>query len=251
MSFRFIEHGANSAAMNMAIDQAIMESAKKSEVPTVRFYSWNPPAVSIGYFQGLTQEIDLEKCKEFGVDFVRRITGGGAVFHDAELTYSFICTEESGVVPKKIIESYKKICEPIILGLKDFGLTAQFVPLNDIVVNGKKVSGNAQTRRGGVILQHGTILMQVDVDKMFSLLKVPSEKIREKLISDVKQRVTSLEEQAGKKILFSELSKSLKTGFEETFGEELIKGPLSRMEMELAEKISNERFSSKDWNFKR
>ena len=93
MRFRFIKDGYNTAAMNMAIDEAIMRETKKTGMPTVRFYSWKPPAISIGYFQGLEQEVDLQKCKEFGVDFVRRITGGGAVFHDMELTYSFECTE--------------------------------------------------------------------------------------------------------------------------------------------------------------
>lgn len=249
--FRLIENGFNSAAKNMAVDEAIMRYSKELGKPTVRFYGWTPSAISIGYFQNLEQEVDLQKCSELGVDFVRRITGGGAVFHDAELTYSFVCTEESGVVPKKIMDSYKKICNPIILALGEMGLDASFVPLNDIVVGGKKVSGNAQTRREKTVLQHGTILMEVDVEKMFSLLKVPSEKIRGKLIEDVKQRVTSLEEQLSKKVFFKELSAVMKKGFEEEFGVELVKGDLTKEELELTDKIMNERFALKEWNFKR
>lgn len=249
--FRLLETGANSAAKNMAIDEAVMRLVHKTLKPTVRFYAWSPPAISIGYFQGLEQEVDLQKCAEFGVDFVRRITGGGAVFHDKELTYSFACTQDSGVVPDKIIDSYKKICAPITCGLKEFGLEAGFVPLNDIVVNGKKISGNAQTRRDGAVLQHGTILMEVDVEKMFSLLKVPDEKLKGKLIESVKQRVTSIEEQAGKKISFEKLSGALKKGFEKEFGARLVNGKLSAEELELAEKIEQERFSAKEWNFKR
>ncbi len=251
MNFRFIEDGRSSAAFNMAVDEAIMLSAKKTGIPTVRFYGWKPAAISIGYFQGLEQEVDLNKCKEFGVDFVRRITGGGAVFHDAELTYSFVCTEDSGVVPKKIIDSYKKICNSVVLGLKELGLEAGFVPLNDIVVNGKKISGNAQTRRGGVVLQHGTILLSVDVDKMFDLLKVPDEKMKGKLISDIKQRVTSVEQQLGKKVSFEKVASAMKAGFEKEFGAGLEKGKLSGEETLLAKKIAKERFSSREWNFRR
>ncbi len=248
--FRFLETGFLTAAKNMAIDEAIMRHSKELQMPTVRFYGWTPSAISIGYFQGLEQEVDLQKCKELKVDFVRRITGGGAVFHDKELTYSFVCSEESKNVPKKIMDSYKKICNPVILGLQEFGLQASFVPLNDIIVGGKKVSGNAQTRREGTVLQHGTILMEVDVDKMFSLLKVPSEKLRGKIIEDVKQRVTSLEQQLGKKVSFESLSKALKNGFEKEFDAKLVKGKLTAEESALAEKIMHERFLSKEWNFK-
>ena len=249
--FRLLETGSNSAAKNMAIDEAVMRLAHRTRKPAVRFYGWSPPAISIGYFQGLEQEVDLQKCGELVGDFVRRITGGGAVFHDHELTYSFACTQESKIVPEKIIDSYKKICNPIILGLKEFGLDATFVPLNDIVVNGKKISGNAQTRREGAVLQHGTILMEVDVEKMFSLLKVPNEKLKGKLIEDVKQRVTSLEQQCGKKVSFEKLSGSLKKGFEKEFGARLVKGKLTEEETGLADKIMQERFSAKEWNFKR
>lgn len=251
MEFRFLLHGANSAAMNMAIDESIMQHARETGDATVRFYSWKPSAVSIGYFQGLEEEVDLQKCSEHGVDFVRRITGGGAVFHDKELTYSFVCTEKSGIVPEKIIDSYMQICKSVILGLKELGLAAAFVPLNDIVVGGKKVSGNAQTRRGGVVLQHGTILLKVDVDKMFSLLRVPSEKMRDKIVSDVKQRVTSVEEQLGRRVEFGEMSDALKKGFEKAFDAGLVSGMLSRKEMLVAEKIAKEKFLAKEWNFKR
>ncbi|MBI2598366.1 MAG: lipoate--protein ligase family protein [Candidatus Diapherotrites archaeon] len=250
--FRLIvETDFNPAAKNMAIDEAIMLSAKKTGKPTVRFYGWAPPAISIGYFQGIEQEVDLQKCKEFGVDFVRRITGGGAVFHDKELTYSFSCSEQSAIVSKKIIDSYKKICNPTILGLKHLGLEANFAPLNDIIVNGKKISGNAQTRRDGAILQHGTILMEVDVEKMFSLLKVSNEKLKGKLIEDVKQRVTSVEQQLGKKVSFQKLAGALKKGFEQEFSATLSKEKLSKEETGLAEKIMQEKFLTKEWNFKR
>src|SRR5918996_5661931 len=183
---RELETGYNNAALNMAIDEALIENI--GEAPVLRIYGWRPAAVSIGYFQSIKDEVDLEKCSEIGVDVVRRLTGGGAVLHEFELTYSFMTKK----YPQNIMESYRWICDAIVMSINRLGFDANFVPLNDIVIAGKKVSGNAQTRRNGVLLQHGTILLGVDVNKMFSVLKVPSEKLRDKIIKDAKERVTSL-----------------------------------------------------------
>lgn len=246
--WRLIINGTNDGYTNMAVDKAIMETAL---VPTVRFYQWSPPAVSIGCFQGLREEVVLEKCRELGIDYVRRITGGGAVFHDKELTYSISIDENNFFIPKDLHQSYEKICQAVILGLKKLGLKAEYVPLNDIAVNNKKISGCAQTRRNGKLLQHGTLLMEVDVEKMFSLLKVPDEKIKDKLISDVKQRVTSLKDQLGREISYFELAEAVKKGFEEYFKIGFEESQLSQEEIILAEKIKNEQFKNYEWNHSR
>jgi len=251
MEFRLLETGFNDAFSNMAIDTAINTLHKPEDPSTVRFYGWKPIAVSIGYFQSLKEEVEDEKCREKGIDVVRRLTGGGAVFHEKELTYSFVCSEKSELVSKNILESYKKICNSLILGFKHLGLEASFAPLNDIVVGNQKISGNAQTRRNNNVLQHGTILMEVDVDKMFSLLLVPDEKIKGKMIENVKQRVTSINNQLNRKVEFSEVSDAMKKGFEENFNTELVKGELTKEEIELSEKIRKEKFSRKEWNYKR
>lgn len=246
-----IDNLPKDAFTNMAIDEAICKLHSKIGKPTVRFYPWKPAAISIGYFQSLKEEVDVQKCSELGVDVVRRITGGGAVFHDAELTYSFVCSENSEIVPKNILESYKKICNALVLGFKELGLNASFVPLNDIIANGKKISGNAQTRKEKNVLQHGTILIGVDVDKMFSLLLVPDEKLKGKMIETVKQRVTSIENELIRKVSFDEVAVAMKKGFEENFGVRLVEEKLTDEEKNLAEKIRAERFSKKEWNYKR
>jgi len=251
MDFRFIKDGFHDAFTNMAIDEAIMKNCIKLGKPTIRFYGWKPSAISIGYFQSLEDEVELQKCKELGIDFVRRITGGGAVFHDCELTYSFVCSEDSNIVPKNILESYQKICNGLILGFKELELEAKFVPLNDIAMNGKKISGNAQTRREKVVLQHGTIILKVDVDKMFSILKVPNEKLKGKMIENVKQRVTSVEKEFGKELSFEDCALAMKLGFQKAFNANLLNGELSQEELKLAEQIKKEQFSKKEWNFKR
>lgn len=250
--WRLLKTEDYTASMNMAIDRAVLvENSENKVPPTVRFFTWNPPAISIGYFQSLEEEVDLDICKNLGIDYVRRITGGGAVFHDKELTYSIVISESHSQISKNIMESYGRICGAIIKGLKQIGIESIYVPINDIVTDKKKISGNAQTRKLKTVLQHGTILIDVDVDKMFSLLKVPNEKIKDKMIADVKQRVTSIKHVLGKDISFSDVAKAMKIGFEEEFKVELIEGDLTEKEFELSKKFEKEIFSTRDWNHRR
>jgi lipoate-protein ligase A len=190
----------------------------------------------------MNEEVDVPKCREIGVDIVRRLTGGGAVLHENELTYSFI----SRRYPQNIVESYKWICDAIVISINRLGFDASFVPLNDIVIAGKKVSGNAQTRRKGVLLQHGTILLDVNVNKMFSVLKVPSEKLRDKMIQDVKERVTSL---AG--TTYDEMATSLKTSFAAKSEAKLIAVTLSTEEISHARWLAERKYSNNEWNLRR
>src|SRR5919107_5564404 len=237
---RVLETGYNSAGLNMAIDEALIENV--DEAPVLRIYGWRPAAVSIGYFQSIRDEVDIEKCREIGVDFVRRLTGGGAVLHEFELTYSFITKQ----YPQNIMESYRWVCEAVVMSINGLGFDASFIPLNDIVVKGKKVSGSAQTRRNGVLLQHGTVLLSVDIDKMFCVLKVPSEKLKDKIIKDVKERVTSL---AG--TTFEEVASSLKTSFAAKFDAKLLVDTMSTDETSRARWLAERKYSSREWNFRR
>jgi len=250
--WRYLITEGNSASKNMAIDKAVLVANSENKVaPTVRFYNWFPPAISIGYFQNLEEEVDLFKCEKSGIDYVRRITGGGAVFHEKELTYSIVIPESHPEISKNIMESYGRICGAIIRGLKQLGINSEYEPINDIIYEGKKISGNAQTRKIKTVLQHGTVLLDVDVDKMFSVLRVPNEKIKDKMISGVKKRVTSIKHILGKKISFSDATVAMKKGFEEEFGVELVEDDLTDYELNLTEKFEKEYFRAKDWNFKR
>lgn len=245
--WRVIPLQTHNAFMNMALDEAVSESVASGGKPTIRFWRWDPSAVSIGYFQGIEDEVNLEMCKTMGIDVVRRRTGGGAVYHDyeGEITYSITAKED--LLPKGITESYKVICQWIIDGLANLDLEGSFHPINDILVSGKKISGNAQTRRGGVILQHGTILYDLDVKKMFSLLKVGKEKISDKMIKSVEERVTSVKHQ--KDIGMEEVYEALVKGF--TKGKEFQFGDFSEQEKERARELAKKRYTSKEWNFQR
>jgi lipoate---protein ligase len=259
MNIRLLKTGKQSAAMNMGIDEAVLEAiASGAYEPTLRLYGWTPSAVSIGYFQSLEDELDLAACDKHGVDYVRRATGGGAVFHDAEITYSMHVPLSYSLIPSDILESYRVISNGIIFGLKKIGLEAQFVPLNDIVLknpnNGlmQKISGNAQTRRDGIVLQHGTILLKVDVDKMFELLKVPDEKMKGKMIETIKERVTSVSDVLGREATFEEMHEVIIGGFEEAFPAcTFMPGDLSEAEKIRANDLAKTKYGSEEWNKKR
>jgi lipoate---protein ligase len=247
MKWRVIKLQTNDAFLNMAIDQAVSESVSRGAPPTLRFYKWKPSAVSIGIFQSVHDEVDIEKCNRLGVDVIRRRTGGGAVYHDnaGEITYSVIAKEE--LMPKGITESYHVICGWVVQSLAKLGIEAAFKPINDIIAGGKKISGNAQTRRGGVLLQHGTILHDVDVDKMFSLLKVPDEKIRDKMIAVVKDRVTRVLD--FRHITQEETYQALVKGFTESKEWEF--GQLTQIERQRAKTLADTFYKTEEWNFKR
>lgn len=249
---RLLQTGHKTAAMNMAVDEAVLHHvASGQSPPTFRLYGWKPPAVSIGYFQSLAEEVDLEVCNDLGVDVVRRITGGGAVFHDDEVTYSAVVPEKWESVPDSIPESYEYICGGVISGLKELGVDASFQGMNDISAEGKKISGNAQTRRKGVILQHGTILIGVDPEKMFNLLKVSSEKTRKKMIQSARQRVTSITDVLQKPVSFDDTVSALARGFEKSLGLEFDRSEPERGELMEAEQIAEERYGAEHWNHMR
>jgi lipoate-protein ligase A len=236
MRMRFIDTGTGNAFANMATDEILMES----EEPVLRVYSWQPPAVSLGYFQKVDEEIDEDACGRMGIDIIRRQTGGGAVFHDKELTYSIVLKE----YPKGILDSYKLICFAVIDGLETLGIKAEFAPLNDILVGGKKISGCAQTRKKGVLLQHGTLLLGLDVDRMFEILRIPDEKLKGKLISDAKARVSSIG------VSYEDAAKAIKRGFEIRMGAEFFPSVVSRTEREKAAKLADEKYRTKGWLYR-
>ncbi|HEY9053535.1 MAG TPA: biotin/lipoate A/B protein ligase family protein [Rectinemataceae bacterium] len=250
--FRLVRTGPGDAFFNMGLDEAILESVSRGESPpTLRTYSWMPRAITLGYFQGIEEEVDREACEAAGVDITRRITGGGAVFHDDEVTYSIILPEGSPLSPPSIIESYGLICSGIMAGLGFLGVEARFAPINDIVSGGKKVSGNAQTRKRGCLLQHGTLLLSVDPERMFSLLRVPKEKSIGRLTEEIEARVSSVSRILGRTVAFKEAEVALVRGFSEALGIELVPGSPSCAELMRAQELAKEKFGSEEWKRRR
>ena len=252
--WRIMGLDVNDAYTNMAIDEAICRLRSQDKSPnTIRLYRWKPSAVSIGYFQLLEQEVNIEACKSLGVDIIRRMTGGGAVYHsyEGEVTYSVIVNQDHPKIPRDILKSYELICSGIVMAMDDLGIKADFKSINDIDVNGRKISGNAQTRRGNVVLQHGTILLDTDIKTMFTVLRVSKEKISDKLIKSVEERVTTIRRELGMKVTFNEVAEALRTSFPKVFDIKLVEGGLSRDESELTSKLKREKYHTQEWIFNR
>lgn len=195
---------------NMGLDEALLEGASRTGKPCLRFYGWNPPAVSVGYFQRLEETVNLEACKRRGVDTVRRVSGGGTVFHRSEITYSIFLPLAHPLARDSIPESFRRICGGVMEGLLILGLSSWFKPVNDVYAGDKKISGNAQVRKTGCLLQHGTVLLDNDAGLMFDLIRPPPEKAG---AGDVKKRITSLRAELGKPVSFAEAEAALIEGF--------------------------------------
>ncbi len=251
--WRFLPLEIKSGFWNMGLDEAILKMAIEKKSPnTLRFYKWKPSTASIGRNQSLSNEIDVKFAKDKGFNIVRRITGGGAVFHDEkrEITYSIVCPikflEKLGA--NKVLEQFEIITQGIIKGLMIFGLKPEkdVIHCPAILINGKKFSGNAQIRKKGYILQHGTILLDIDPELMYSLLKAPENVEKSKMVRSVrakcigiKNHIQNYEE---RKLIFS-----LKRGFEEALNIELTEGIISEEERELAERLVREKYSNLEW----
>ena len=177
-TWRLIPLETHNAYMNMAIDEAIITSRVENLVPnTLRLYQWQPSAVSIGKNQNQQKEVHSEALKKLGVDLVRRTSGGGTVYHDqtGEITYSV--TARTHDLGKDITAVYTSIYAAITDALRLLGIPADFSPGNqkncpNLTVKDKKISGSAQTLRHDIIQQHGTLLLSVDLPRMFQLLRI-------------------------------------------------------------------------------
>ncbi len=269
MHWRLIPDDADDGFTNMAIDEAILEACIAGDVPpTVRFYRWQPPCLSIGYFQRAGREVDLAGCRSLGVDWVRRPTGGRAILHDRELTYSIVAREDDPVVGGSILESYRKIGAALVAGLRRLGLPAEMAPPRthspalrtaacfdtpsdyEVTVYGRKVIGSAQVRRGGALLQHGAILLEVDLDRQAGVLLPPSGMTREALAAQLRSRLIALGEALGRPLPPEELASALRAGIEETWGVELLEGELTPAER-IRIATLREKYRSPSWNERR
>lgn len=238
----------------MAIDEAILNARIAKQVPnTLRLYRWDPSTASIGRNQSLKDEVDTKVAQESGVDVVRRISGGGAVLHDRdrEITYSVILTESdfhAQFGELKNVEVFHKITEGIVKALNKLSIQPDLGVIHcpAIFIKGKKISGNAQARQKGVILQHGTILLDVDPELMYSILKTPQGIPKAHMVRSVRAKVTGIQQFIPNFDLLR-FGQYLKEGFEEAFGITLIDGNLTTWEVTEAERLARDRYGNPAW----
>ncbi len=189
----FIDSGFNSGNYNMKFDYDLLNSFNPdSSLPVFRLYGWSPPAISLGKFQNPESIINLNRCRKENISTVKRLTGGGAIFHDCEITYSLICRSDT-IETASVKESYEKLCGFLLLAYKKLGLQANFAhnchsypdknnntPFcfsgweeYDILISDRKIGGNAQKRKKNIVFQHGSIPFKLDIDYIQSFFVDP------------------------------------------------------------------------------
>jgi lipoyl(octanoyl) transferase len=232
----YINSGPNLGAYNMALDEELLARAQAGEDrPVLRLYAWQPPAVSLGRFQKSGTAVNAEACKRHGFDIVRRITGGRAVLHDKELTYSIIARTSNPLFPGNVHGTYKVIAAGLLAGLNNLGIAAEIVSRGgrhadrvdknakeaacfsspswyEILVRGRKIVGSAQRRVSGAFLQHGSIL--IDYDPQLEAEVIPGG-----CAGDV---VTCIKRELGRDIPLDEVKKAFVQGFGEALGIEFM-----------------------------
>jgi len=254
-TWRLLPLETHTAFMNMAIDEAILTARVANQVPnTLRLYRWQPGAVSIGKNQNPHNELYVDNCRKMGIDIIRRISGGGTVFHSAKDEVTYSVTAQTANIAKDIPATYQRIYAAITDALRLMGIPADYNTGDakncpNLTVKGKKISGSAQTIRKGAVLQHGTLLIDVDLKKMFTLLRVPWAKSCLQVAAIAKNKITSVKEMLGHTVSPETTSNVLIQGFKNAFSTQITTGELTAFELELAERLCKEKYATDEWNF--
>ncbi|PTJ08588.1 lipoate--protein ligase family protein [Staphylococcus simulans] len=273
-TWNFINSGSHDPFYNMAMDEALLNFVSRGEIdPVIRFYTWDPATLSIGYFQRLKKEIDIEKVKEKGYGLVRRQTGGRGVLHDKELTYSVIVPESHPNMPKTVTEAYRVISQGLLEGFKVLGFDAYFaVPKSkeereklkqprssvcfdapswyELVVEGRKIAGSAQTRQKGVILQHGSILKDIDIDDLFDMFIFKNDCLKDKMKQAFVDKAVAINDISDKTISIEEMEVAFEKGFQK--GLNINFKPLELTKEQQAEvKELAEKYKSEEWTYRK
>ncbi|MBN2567859.1 MAG: lipoate--protein ligase family protein, partial [Deltaproteobacteria bacterium] len=252
--WRVLPFNRFNAFENMAIDEAIFKESQKMDMPpTLRFYSWERDTVSMGYFQDVHREVNLDYCRENCIDVVRRPTGGKAVLHENDLTYSVVARENNPHFSSDIMETYRTISECLIGGLSRIGIEAYMmksgrryekgvmdaccfsVPSQyELLVKERKICGSAQVRAKGAFLQHGSILIDTDPEHTCSAIIIGGSNAEESM-EKFKASVTSIRENIGDGFGFtvSELCEAISETFEKRLHVQLVSGEVTREEESL------------------
>lgn len=250
-TWRLLDTGSLTAAENMALDEVLLELRAEGRVPpTLRFLQFSPSCVLVGHHQSVDEEVRLDYCRSNGIEINRRLTGGGALYWGTkELGWEIYISRNHPSVPARLEDLYRKMGESASRGLRHLGVEAYFRPRNDIEVHGRKISGTGGTELSGAILFQGTVLVDFDIDVMLRALRIPTEKLQEKEIESVKERVTCLKWELGVTPAPDQIKAALLKGFGESFGVTFDHQPLTPEEQNLL-KAKLPYFSSSDYIFK-
>lgn len=264
VAWRLLVDAEADGATNMAVDEAILSGVREGDSPpTLRFFAWSPPCLSLGRNQPLA-DVDLAACRAADVDIVRRPTGGRAILHADELTYSVALLQTDPRAAGGVLESYRHLSQGLLAGLRHLGVPAvqavgQRKPAADltaicfetpsdyeITIGGRKLVGSAQWRSQGGVLQHGTLPLYGDITRIVAYLAL-SDAERQAQRRDLRTRATTLAESLGRTIPFALVASALADGFAEALDLTLTPGELTAHERALAADLRSTRYAAPDW----
>lgn len=284
-TWRLLETGWQDGATNMAIDEAILEGiAAGVSPPTLRFYGWQPPCLSLGYAQRWSV-VDAAACAAHGWDIVRRPTGGRAILHIDELTYSICAPESEPRVRGGVLESYQRLSDGLAQGLQLIGLQpARAQPPGDqtpgqdsptqnsptqnslaqssaacfdrpsnyeITIAGRKLVGSAQARRLGVVLQHGTLPLYGDITRIVHGLAAASDEERQAMAHALQRDAITLESALNRRLSYEEAVHYMTQGFAQALNLHLEPAPLTEWEQTRTTQIRAEKYGNEEWTRRR
>ena len=254
-----LEEAPRTAAANMALDEAIMDAVARGESPpTLRFYQWEPPGLSLGKRQPLSG-VDLNRCHRDGVDVVRRATGGFAILHTDEITYGVATRPDDPRAEGAILDAYRKLSQGLLAGLRLLGVPAEMSPVvpggvhnasaacfevpsaYEITARQWKLIGSAQTRPAGRVLQHGSLPLRGDIARVVEYLAFEDERERAALAVQLRERATTLESVLGRAVAFEEAADAMRRGFAQALNLRLVPGMLTASEQAAAEGLLAEK----------
>lgn len=252
-------------AWNMAVDEAILEAAGRGEsLPTLRLYAWEPACLSLGYAQSFS-DVDVERLNAHGWDVVRRATGGRAILHTDELTYSVTAPLDEPLMQGTILESYQHLAKALVAGVRSLGIPvemAEHAPATgaakgpvcfeapsayEIVVSGKKLVGSAQARKKEGVLQHGTFPLYGDLARITQALVFADEQARAAAAEKLLKRATTAEAVTGQVIAWETAAKALVSSFQQELGLKFERGELSEAEKARAEDLVKNKYAHPGW----
>ncbi len=267
MEWRYIHSGAMSGAMNMALDESLLQSVVAGTSPPIlRLYRWQPATVTLGYAQSAQSDINLEACRDANLDLVRRMTGGRAVLHACEVTYAVIAPVQQGFFEGSVLECYRVIAEALQLALVNLGLTAHLVPGRrqatrlhsdravcftapsqyELLIEGCKVAGSAQKRQGRGFLQHGSLPLEMDLALLDRIL--PGG--RGGAVAKRFQKVGWLNRWSERPLNIDEVEKKLVAAFRQHLNVQWVDSQPTSAELRLAGRLCKEKYANPEWTYR-
>jgi len=252
-------------AWNMAVDEAILEYIGRNESrPTLRLYAWDPACLSLGHAQPFS-DVDVNRLKARGWEVVRRATGGRAILHTDELTYSVIAPNDEPRVSGTVLESYNRLAQALLVAIKELELAVEMkegkadgngtpnpicfeVPSTyEITVDGKKLIGSAQARKKEGVLQHGSLPLTGNLARICQALVFESELAREEASKRLLTRAATVEAASGRAVSWEMAAQAFIHGFESQLGLSLKRGELSESESKRADELVKEKYNHPSW----